>query len=185
MTTADLDSLMAKIISNPNRYRLLKGALASCAASVKKIQALAQESVDEMAKLKELTTQIDDFIAAEEVEFEADQPLATAAEAGLKVPMTLDAQKLPAIPPKQNYQKIVAILEASANPEGITVEEIVRTWRDLGWRHAQSPNLLGIARDAIKTAQRVRLDVAHTGGRNGRYRIVPCSEEDAPDHRPK
>lgn len=172
MKSQAIEIAMNKILSSPSRYRLLRGTVESCSASIRKVKALTEQAEIELEKIQELSEQIESFLQAEDVDFEIDQQLATAAEARMSTPKNLDPKRLPAVQPRKNYEKLHAILKACIAREGMTAEEITKTWRDLAWRGSDAEDLTRIVRDALRTAQRTKKDIQHTGGRNGKYRIL-------------
>lgn len=150
-------------------------AIKICGEISSRIKALAAEVESETAKLTELGSQIRGFFVEETFSLETKSEAPKSAEdAGISVPTSLNPALLPSLPPKKLYEKAIALIEASADPNGLTFREIKEAWCALKWKGHDNPKLDSSIRDALKTARKSESNktIQHGGSRNGKFRIV-------------
>jgi len=87
------------------------------------------------------------------------------------LPEFIDKKLLPTPLPKKKYQKVLAIIQAAKNPEGLSFNEIVEVWKALQWEDWHTDKLEQKLRDAIKTARSYKINIQHSGGHGGKFTI--------------
>lgn len=81
--------------------------------------------------------------------------------------------KLPKSEPRQMYERVKALIEAAADPQGISFPDIVAAYQKIKWRDWNDEELPKKIRDAIKNLRKqLNERLTHTGERGGKYMIT-------------
>jgi len=85
----------------------------------------------------------------------------------------INTAKLPKSEPRQMYERVKALIEATADPEGIAFPDIVASYQKIKWRDWNDEELPKKIRDAIKNLRKqLKERLSHTGERGGKYMIT-------------
>lgn len=160
--------LMQHIESMPK----LIAALRECEKLAQQLLASAERTAKDAVGLQAAAANAYHFLSGGTPDFLAPECAANAKEAGLPVPSIMEAERLPALEPRHHYAKVIALLRAAKEESGLTIEELAQAWKGLRWRGFENENLKTIIYSAVQTAQRMEVNIEHTGGRNGKYRLL-------------
>jgi len=134
-------------------------------ASLQTEQRRLSEQIDgELAQIRQKCKGIQHFL-------DGESPDSTPQEKSMGE--LLHTRKLPANEPRQMYERIKAILEASIDPEGINFPDIETAYQKLKWRDWDDEALPQKIRDAIKNLRKqLGTKLSHSGERRGKYKIT-------------
>ena len=151
--------------------RALPEALAQLVASTERLASLRTEhqklsdQIDgETTQIQEISQRVKEFLDGEP---SAPQPTSSSGHS------LLVANKIPKEQPRQAYERVKAIIIASADPEGINFPGITSAYQSLRWRDWDNEHLDTKLRDAIKNLRKLEKDnLTHTGEKRGKYKII-------------
>jgi len=153
--------LMRKIDSIP---ALITSTQRAQAAS-RRIEELEKELKEQFKIIEEESVEIRGFFG--EINLDPTPPTAEVF-----LPEFINQALLPTTPPKKKFEKVLAIIKATKNPDGISFRELVEVWKALQWEDWHSEKLDQKLRDAIKTARTVgNINIQHSGGHGGKFTV--------------
>lgn len=150
---------------------MLPEALARIVASTERLaqlrtehQRLSDQIDGEITQLQEISERVKEFLDGEPT---APRPIPTSGR------NLIIANKIPKDEPRQAYERVKAIIAASADPDGINFPNIISVYQSLRWQAWDDKRLTTKLRDAIKNLRKIeKNNLTHTGEKRGKYKII-------------